>query len=155
MKGKIEKFGSGMHYFHVDADSIEDKTPSKKRVICSINKQVEIHCALMPKKEGGFYINIGKPVLKKLNLSVGDTFDYTIKPDKTEYQFHYPEELKEVLDTDATAKAIFESLTDGNKRGIMHLVNKIKSVDKRIDRSLKIAEKLKLGITSPQLIMKK
>lgn len=143
-----------MHYFQVEIDSNEE-TPSKTRVICSLNQQIEIHCALMPKKEGGFYINIGKPVLKKLKLTVGDIFDYTIKPDNTKYQFHYPEELKEVLETDSTAKAIFESLTDGNKRSIMHLVNKIKSVDKRIDRSLKIAEKLKLGITSPMQIMKK
>lgn len=144
-----------MHSFHVELDSKDGNNRTKKRVICTINGQEEFHCALMRKKAGGFYIYIGKPLLKKLNLSAGDSFEYSLKEDDTQYQFQYPEELKEVLDTDPTAKAIFESLTDGNKRGLMHLVNKLKSMDKRIERSLTIAEKLKLGITSPRLIMKK
>jgi len=151
MKSTIEKFGSGMHYFRVDSV----KASSKKRFICSINSQIDFHCALMPKKEGGFYINVGSKIIKQLKLSVGDLISYKLKEDTSAYQFKYPEELEEVLNTDEAAKTIFESLTDGNKRGLMYLVNQVKSVDKKIERSLKIAEKLKLGITSPRLIMKK
>jgi uncharacterized protein YdeI (YjbR/CyaY-like superfamily) len=60
----------------------------------------------------------------------------------------------EVLKTDTEAESIFKGLTDGNKRGLIYLVTQVKSIDKRIERSLKIAERLKLGIKSPREILK-
>jgi uncharacterized protein YdeI (YjbR/CyaY-like superfamily) len=66
-----------------------------------------------------------------------------------------PEELSEVLCQDPDADAVFQNLTDGNKRGIIYLVTLLKTSDKRIERALIIAEKLKLGVTSPRLILKK
>jgi uncharacterized protein YdeI (YjbR/CyaY-like superfamily) len=65
-----------------------------------------------------------------------------------------PEELREVLDTDPEAGRVFDSLTEGNKRGLMYLVSQVKSSDKRIERSFIIAAKLKRGITSPREILK-
>ena len=55
-----------------------------------------------------------------------------------------------MLKTDKKANSTFENLTDGNKRGIIYLVSKVKSVEKRIEKSLRIAEYLKTGITSPR-----
>jgi len=49
----------------------------------------------------------------------------------------------------------FHSLTPGNQRGIIDLVSKVKSIDKKIEWSLKIPSKLKIGITSPKQIVKK
>ena len=60
-----------------------------------------------------------------------------------------------MLDTDEAANKIFESLTDGNKRGLIHLITIPKSSDKKIERALLIAEKLKIGISSPRLVLKK
>ena len=74
--------------------------------------------------------------------------------DNTDYQFAIPQELEEVLNTDDEANQIFNSLTEGNQRGLMYLVSQVKSVDKRIERALKISERLKNGITSPRLILK-
>jgi uncharacterized protein YdeI (YjbR/CyaY-like superfamily) len=65
-----------------------------------------------------------------------------------------PEELKEVLDTDDEANKIFHTLTAGNQRGLIYLLSLVKSSDKKIERALKIAERIKLGITSPRLILK-
>jgi uncharacterized protein YdeI (YjbR/CyaY-like superfamily) len=50
--------------------------------------------------------------------------------------------------------SVFEDLTDGNKRGLIYVVSSVKSSDKRIERALKIVEKLKIGVTSPRLILK-
>ncbi len=66
-----------------------------------------------------------------------------------------PEELAEVLRTDPEAEVVFNRLTPGNKRGLMALVNMVKSVDKKIERALLIAEKIRRGVHSPQQIMKK
>jgi uncharacterized protein YdeI (YjbR/CyaY-like superfamily) len=62
--------------------------------------------------------------------------------------------LSEVLDTDPKANEVFHSLTEGNQRGLMYLVTQVKSSEKRIERALKIAEKIKAGITSPRNILK-
>jgi ABC-type lipoprotein release transport system permease subunit len=124
------------------------------RVICVANDSVEFHCAFMPKKEGGYFINIGSAICKKLNVKTGDEISVKFKEDTTEYQFEMPEEFIEVLSQDSDADAIFQSLTDGNKRGLIYLVTAVKSRDKRIERAIKIARNLQAGITSPRLILK-
>jgi uncharacterized protein YdeI (YjbR/CyaY-like superfamily) len=65
-----------------------------------------------------------------------------------------PEELSEVLATDPEASRIFHALTEGNQRGLIFLVTQVKSTDKRIERSLRIADQVKHGVTSPRLILK-
>jgi uncharacterized protein YdeI (YjbR/CyaY-like superfamily) len=125
-----------------------------KRVICRVNDLLEFHCAVMPKKEGGHFINIGLTICKKLKIKEGSAINAVFKADKTEYQFDMPAELKEVLDTDGEADTIFHSLTKGNQRGLIYLVMQVKSSDKKIERALKIAAKIKSGITSPKIILK-
>jgi Bacteriocin-protection, YdeI or OmpD-Associated/Domain of unknown function (DUF1905) len=152
---KLEKFDSGTHYVLISTDLVTPFTEKGiKRVLCCLNKSLDFHCAFMPKKEGGYFINIGSTICKKLNLKVGDEISVSFKEDTTEYQFEMPEEFTEVLYQDPDALTIFESLTDGNKRGLIYLITMVKSSEKRIERALKIVEKLKMGITKPQLIMK-
>jgi hypothetical protein len=151
----LEKFDSGMHYIMLDKKTVSALTKNdNKRAICNINDQVDFHCAIMPKKEGGHFINIGLTICKKLKLKVGSKIIATFKIDDTDYQFEMPEELKEVLDTDTKANKLFHSLTEGNQRGLIYLVSHVKSTDKKIERALKIVEKIKLGITSPRTILK-
>ena len=151
----LEKFDSGMHYIMLNEKTVLPLTVNEnKRAICKLNNLTEFHCAIMPKKEGGHFINIGLTICKKMNLKVGSKVNATFKIDNTEYQFEMPEELREVLDTDEIANEIFHKLTEGNQRGLIYLVSQVKSSDKKIERALKIVEKIKLGITSPRTILK-
>jgi uncharacterized protein YdeI (YjbR/CyaY-like superfamily) len=109
----------------------------------------------MSSKEGHHYIVISSKVCKQLGISAGSKLQIHLEVDTAEYQFSMPMELQEVLDSDPEAATAFEALTDGKKRGIMHLVALVKSVDKRIERALLITHKIKMGITSPQLLLKK
>lgn len=144
-----------MHYFLVDKKTVDKfANTGNKRVICKLNDTVEFHCALMPKREGGHFINVGSKIRSKLGLNAGDTVTATFAIDHSDFQFELPKEFMEVLKTDSKADRIFKSLTDGNKRGLIYLVTQVKSSDKRIERSLKIAERLKLGIKSPREILK-
>lgn len=155
MKSKISKFASGMHYFMVDKKTIDNFVKTgHKRVICKLNNTVEFHCALMQKKEGGYFVNVGSKVRSKLGLKAGDAVTATFAVDNSHFQFEFPKEFMEVLKTDTKAGSIFKGLTDGNKRGLIYLITQIKSTDKRIERSLKIAERLKLGVKSPREILK-
>lgn len=152
---RLEKFSSGMHYIIVDKDIVDTfKNLGDKRAVCKLNDQVEFHCAFMPKKEGGHFVNIGTTICKKLKIKEGSTVTATFTVDKTAYQFEMPEELIEVLYLDTDANNIFHSLTEGNQRGLIYLVTQVKSSDKRIERALKIADRLKNGITSPRAMLK-
>ena len=144
-----------MHYIMLDEKLVTKLTKdNNKRVVCTINKTEKLHAAIMHKKEGGHFIVIGAAVCKKLKLKTGAELHASFVIDKTEYQFEMPEELKEVLDTDDEANKIFHALTTGNQRGLIYLLSLVKASDKKIERALKIAERIKLGITSPRLILK-
>jgi uncharacterized protein YdeI (YjbR/CyaY-like superfamily) len=153
-KYQLNKFNSGMCYILVDQKTVTTiSKENKPRAICLLNNAVEFHCAFMPKKEGDYYVHIGAAIRKKLQLKEGSRVTASFKTDETPYQFNMPEELKEVLDTDARANKIFHNLTEGNQRGLIYLVQQPKSSEKKIERSLKIAAQLKAGISSPQLIL--
>lgn len=153
----IQKMGVGyMHYIELNTKTVKRITAGgNRRVMCKLNDAVHLHAAVMKTKEGMYYLMISAANLKKLNAKVGSTVKAEIEIDKSELQFHIPEEFAEVMATDATAKKIFDSLTDGNKRGLIALVNMLKSSDKKIERALLISAKLKIGVTSPAKILKK
>jgi len=155
MKSKINKFTNGMHYLPIQ-EKIATMFLSKgvKRIIWNIKGRESVHSAIQRVKDGGYYVVLGRRTMVELGLKTGMEVEVSVKEDTTEYQFKVPEELMEVFATDEDASKVFESLTDGNKRGLISLVNMVKSSDKRIERSLKIAERLKLGIKSPQKILK-
>jgi Bacteriocin-protection, YdeI or OmpD-Associated/Domain of unknown function (DUF1905) len=125
-----------------------------KRLLFTFNGQITTHSALMPIKGGGYYITVGKSNLKTLGLDLGSTVTVEFKADNSELQFILAEELDAVLQTDEEALQVFNSLTDGNKRSLSFLVTAVKNTDKRIERALLIAEKLKQGITSARFMLK-
>lgn len=153
----IQKTGKGyMHFIEVPPAQVKKLTAGgNKRVCCSLNGTLVLHAALMKTREGVYYVMIGSKYLRQLHLSAGKQVKAVFSIDKSEHQFSMPEELAEVLRTDLAASTVFDELTPGNKRGLMALVNMVKSVDKKIERALLIAEKIKQGIHSPQQVMKK
>jgi Bacteriocin-protection, YdeI or OmpD-Associated/Domain of unknown function (DUF1905) len=156
MKYSISRNGSAhMHYIELNNhDAAKLSAGGNKRVVCVLNKMVTLHAAIMHTKEGMHYIMIASKHLKQLKLKEGMEVDAIIKKDTSELQFQVPEEFTEVFATDPEAEKIFTSLTAGNKRGLIAIVNMVKSSDKKIERALKIAAKLKQGITSPQKMLK-
>lgn len=144
-----------MHYILLEEECVLALTKDgNKRALCVLNDQIEIHCAIMSKKEGGHYIRIGSSICKELNIHEGSKVTATFKVDTSKYQFEMAEELQAVLNSDPEADIIFHSLTEGNQRGLIYLVTLVKSPDKRIDRALKIVDSIKNGITSPKRILK-
>lgn len=156
MEYVVEKFYNGMHFITLDPTTAAALTENgNKRAICTLNNEVQIHCAIMHQKLGGHYVCFGMATCKKLHIKAGDRVVAGFAVDTTQYQFEMPEELKEILDTDPEASEIFHSLTSGNQRGLLYLVAHVKTSDKKIERALKIADRIKNGITSPRLVMEK
>lgn len=153
----IEKSGPGwMHFIRLDTATLKKLTKGgNKRVLCMLNDTVTLHAAIQKTKEGVYYIMVAAKYLKQLQLKAGSPVKAIFKIDTSELQFHIPEEFAEVINTDPLAQKIFNSLTAGNKRGLIALVNMVKSTDKKIERALLIAQKLKAGIHSPAAMLKK
>ena len=156
MKATVQRFDSGMHYLAVPATTAASFLNSGiKRILCRINRQHELHAAIQRTRENEYYIMMGLATLKKFQLKTGTSVSIEFLEDTTACQFYMPEELEEVLQTDPDAKTVFESLTDGNKRGLISLILQVKSVDKKIERALRIAQKIKQGVKAPQQVMKR
>ncbi len=151
----LQKKGS-MHFIPVPADAAALLIKNgNRRVVCTINGTHTMHAALLPRKGiKDYYIFTGKALLKKAGITAGTKLTIQLKVDDSDYQFEMPEELAEVLNTDSDAHGIFHALTPGRQRGMIQLVLMVKSTDKKIERALKIADKIKAGITSPPAVLK-
>lgn len=117
-----------------------------KRVLCKINGN-SIHCALLNSKKRGYYIMVGKSTLQKIKAKEGDRLKMEIEKDESTYQAALPEELEVVLHTDPDGMVFFQKLTPGKQRSLIHMVGKAKQSDTRINRAIRILEKLKMGYT--------
>lgn len=138
-------------YFPIpEKDALKILKQFGKRVICIVDQKTTFHCAIQRNNTIGYFIQASKPIQKKTKLDFEDKCTLQIKKDNSEYQMAICEEMVEVLDTDPEGKALFQQLTDGKKRGLIHYVNTAKQMDTRINRALKIMQNLKLGFTKPQ-----
>lgn len=147
-ESKITLLGDGFHVLPVPLHiAAKLRDAGHKRVICRLG-EIKLHAALLKLKDFGYYIMVNKKLLKQLGAEAGDEIEATIAPDNSKYQFAVPEEFEEVMRQEPEAARIFETLKPGNQRGILHLVASVKDEQKRIDKALSIAEKLKAGITA-------
>jgi hypothetical protein len=118
------------------------KTATDKRIVCTLNAAFSYHCAMMPK--GTFhYILVNKETCKKLKLNVNDEVEVEIVKDDSKYGMNISEELEEVLFSDPEGSAFFHLLTSGKQRTLIHLINKFKSSQTKIEKSFVIVEHLK------------
>lgn len=135
------------HYLPVpEPHALTFREAGHKRVLCSLNGEEPFHCALARQKDRGYYIMLSKRRLKEHNLERGDEADVQLTEDRSEYQAPMPEALDEVLKSDFEGYEVFQSLTPGKQRSIIHMIRRIKSMDLQIERALTIIENLKLGI---------
>ncbi len=144
----LEKTTTGYHFIVIPEDIAQQVIKAKnKRVRCLLNAETVIHCQLNFSVVEGYKVNISKRKFKTLGLVAGSQVQVQIAHDDSLYQAPMPEELQEVLDTDPEGFQCFEALTPGKQRSIIFRVASGKSIDTRINRSLKMIEKLKMGIT--------
>lgn len=118
------------------------KIADDKRIICTLNNTLSFHCAMMPK--GSFhYILVNNETFKKLKLQVNDEVSVEITKDDSKYGINISEELEEVLFSDPDGSALFHQLTPGKQRSLIHIINKFKSSQLRIEKSFVVLEHLK------------
>ena len=114
-----------------------------KRVQCTLNGQYEFQCALMPKGNGTYFININSEIRKKFRLRIGTPVQVKLVEDKSQYGMPMPEELQEIFNIDDEASHFFHSLTPGKQRSLLYIIGKPKSSDVRLKKAIVVTEYLK------------
>lgn len=142
----LQNFHSALWNFHIVVSDQQAKPfieGNDRRVICTLNGSLEFQCALMPKGDGNFFININKKIREKLNLQEGSSVEFSLRKDETEYGLPMPEELAEVLKQDVEGNQYFQALTPGKKRNLLYIAGQPKTSEVRLKRSLVLIEHLK------------
>jgi hypothetical protein len=121
---------------------VEGRRPA--RVRCKLNGMVEFQCAIRPKGDGGFYINVGTPLRQQGKFILGQKLSVVVWKDESEFGRDMPEELQELLAMDEEGNQLFSKLLPSHQRGIIHYVAGAKAVQVRIDRAIMMINRLKV-----------
>lgn len=123
-------------------EEVEEFLNKDRRVLLYFNSKDFIHCALMPDGLGDFFININKEIRKKYALEEDEELSVQLCKDNSKYGMPVPEELEELWKTDQLFYKYFHNLTAGKQRNLLHIVNKIKSKNKRQEKAIIIYQYL-------------
>lgn len=142
----LEDFNTRLWSFHITVPEAVGKVfveGKDRRVVCTLNDAESFQCALMPKGDGAFFININKKLRDKLGLKLGMRVEVSLEKDDSPYGLPMPEEFLELLQLDEEGDRLFHALTPGKQRNLLYIIGSAKSSDKRIARSLAIVDHLK------------
>ena len=128
-------------YFHVviAAEDI-NRFPKKRhtRFICTLEDTLSFQCGLNHLGDGNFFIILNSKRLKEVGKRSGDTIYFHLTEDPNPLGVAMPEVLEVLLEQDKRLKVIFDSLTMGKKRHVIHSMNKIKDIDKKVNKATEL-----------------
>lgn len=148
LKLVLSKFDGALWSYHVSVPNAlvnELAHDGNKRVLCRINGSDALNLAFMHDGKGGFFLMFNKDTIKSLDLELGQKLNIALARDESKYGMPISEEMTECLHQDPEGAQLFEALTPGKKRSLIHVVNKVKSTDLRILKSLVILQHLKIN----------
>ncbi|MGD1893613.1 MAG: YdeI/OmpD-associated family protein [Cyclobacteriaceae bacterium] len=136
---QLEMRKGGYFYLTIPAEFV-NRLEQKRytRFICTIEENVTFQCGLNHLGDGNFFIILGSKNLKAANKKLGNTLHFTLQKDPNPLGVAMPEVLEALLEQDDTLKAIFEKLSMGKKRHVIHSINKIKDIDKQINAAIRV-----------------
>ncbi len=145
-KSRLEKLESDVWHFCIPVEKDIAELfihGDNRRVICTINHGHTYPAALMHDGQGAYLININKEVRKKMGVTEGIPIEVHLKKDTSDYGMPMPEEFQELLDQDEEGNRVFHSLTLGKQRSLLYIAGKLKSAEKRLEKSIIIIDYLK------------
>ncbi|MBX2898428.1 MAG: DUF1905 domain-containing protein [Cyclobacteriaceae bacterium] len=105
---------------------------------------VPFNLGLQYKKTGARYLSISKVLCKAAKIKPGDKVKVSfqlVDADKLDL----PEEMEAVLAQDEAGAKLWNKLTVGLQRSLVHYINSTKNVDLRVERALYLINKVKSG----------
>lgn len=143
----LERFPyKGGLYYVLFPHSVEQLygTRSSVRVKATFNG-MPVDRALIPKGDGSHYLIVSGEMRRKLRLAEGSPVRVEVVKNETPDEFELPEELTAALDLEPGARATFDRLKVGVRRGMAHWVNSAKSPDVRARRATDMLKRILQG----------
>ena len=143
---RLENFNTRLWSYHIKVPekiALHYLKQGDKRVVCRLNNEVEIQCAIMAAGDGVYFINLNKKIRDQLKLKEGGQVKVSLKKDESTYGLPMPDELAELLKQDKEGNKLFHQLTPGKQRNIIYAVNHVKDSDLRIQRAMIMIDHLK------------
>ena len=122
---------------------VEAFKDTDKRLICKINGSKDHHCAIMSNGDGTYYIMMNKDFLKTNKINIDEELEIKIKKDNSKYGMAVPDFFEELCFQDPEADKFFHALTAGKQRTLLHIVSKLKSEQKQLEKLMIIFDYLK------------
>ncbi len=135
--------GKGRYFHFAIPAEIGRQFPGqpRPRIQLIIPHHLELSLALNPMGDGSYYIMLARRYVKRLGLQEGDLVQFEIREDPHPLGVPMPEELEVLLEQDAFVRQAFDNLTDGRKRSLIHAMNRIKDLDRKVDFCLGFLER--------------
>lgn len=142
---QFEDNSLGWHCFVIVPPKIAEKFIEGKdrRVVCTLNDKLTIQAALMPSKEGYYYILLNKTNRTKLKVEPRDKVKVKLSKDSSEYGTATPSFFKEFCEQDPEGSDLFHRQTMGTQRSLLYLMCKPKSENKQLEKAWIIFDYLK------------
>jgi hypothetical protein len=138
---QLEKRKGGYFYLTIPSVIVNQyKNKRYTRFLCTLEDSLTFQCGLNHLGDGNFFIILSSGNLKIVQKQLGDKIHFELNEDPNPLGVNMPEILDSIIEQDADLKGIFESLTLGKKRNIIHQIIKIKDIDKQIQKSIKLIQ---------------
>ena len=92
---------------------------------------------------GNYSILVNAATRRQYAIEIGDEIDVMIEQDTSEYGMEVPEVFYSICEEDPEGNEIFHSLTKGKQRTLLHLLRKVKSETKQVEKWLTLFDYLK------------
>jgi len=112
------------------------KIAPDKRIKCIFKRGFVHYAAMLPSKNSYHYILLNKEIIKKMKWKLGDHIEVQLEKADLKYGIPICEELEAVLHSDVEGSDYFHRLTIGAQRSLIHVINKYKNPQLRLDRSI-------------------
>jgi hypothetical protein len=138
---QLEKRKGGYYFLTLQADFVNQLSRQRStRLLCTLDDTITYSCGLNHLGDGHFFIIVATKYIQKLQKELGDPISFTIEEDPNPLGVAIPEALEVLLEQDDDARRVFEQLTDGKKRSLIYSINRIKDIDKQVQKSLTFLE---------------
>lgn len=139
--GQLEKRKGGYFYLTLSAETVNGfQNKRNTRLLCTLDQQLTFQCGLNHLGDGNFFIIISGKNLKAIHKQLGDVVAFELQEDPNPLGVDMPEVLTVLLEQDEEINALYQKLSLGKKRHVIHSIKNLKDMDKQINNAISIIQ---------------
>lgn len=138
---QLEKRKGGYFYLTLSAETVNGFPHQRNtRLLCTLDQQLTFQCGLNHLGDGNFFIIISGKNLKTIHKKLDDVVAFELQEDPNPLGVDMPEVLTVLLEQDEQINALYQKLSLGKKRHVIHSIKNLKDIDKQINNAISIIQ---------------